>query len=103
LRTRSSQTPAGSDSSTKGSNSIAVSQPIWVGVAFSSTAAVSGMASMVTCPPRELIRMDVHSRRYTASRSRSSGARRRRSRSSNVQDLMGQASLGKRVEARPLL
>jgi hypothetical protein len=47
LRTRSSQTPAGSDNSTNGNNSMLVSTPIWDGVACSSTAAVSGKASMV--------------------------------------------------------
>jgi hypothetical protein len=62
LRTRSSHTPAGSDSSRKGDSSIAVSVPICVGVAFSSTAAVSGSASSITCPPKELVRIDSHSR-----------------------------------------
>ena len=63
LRTRSSHTPAGSENSAKGSNSAAVSRPIWVGVACSSKAAVSGSASSVTWPPTELIRIDAHSRR----------------------------------------
>jgi hypothetical protein len=63
LRTRSSQTPEGSESSTKGRISIAVSRPICVGVACSSTAAVSGSASIVIWPPKELIRIEVHRRR----------------------------------------
>ena len=63
LRTRSSHTPAGSENSTKGTISIAVSTPICVGVACSSTAAVSGSASIVTWPPKELMRIEVHRRR----------------------------------------
>jgi hypothetical protein len=63
LRTRSSSTPPGSENSTKGTISIAVSRPICVGLACSSTAAVSGSASIVTCPPSELMRIDVHRRR----------------------------------------
>ena len=77
LRTRSSHTPDGSENSTKGAISIALSRPICVGVACSSTAAVSGSASIVTWPPKELIRIELHSRRYTASRSRSFGGRLR--------------------------
>ena len=40
-----------------------VSRPICVGLACSSSTAVSGSASIVTCPPNELIRIDVHRRR----------------------------------------
>ena len=63
LRTRSSQTPLGSENSTKGATSMAVSRPICIGVACSSTAAVSGSASSVTWPPKLLIRIEVQSRR----------------------------------------
>src|SRR5258706_10871444 len=63
LRTRTSHTPEGSENKTKGTISIAVSRPIWVGDACNRTAAVSGRASIVTCPPNELIRIDVHSLR----------------------------------------
>ena len=42
LRTRSSQTPEGRLKIRNGLSSMAVSSPICVGVAFSSTAAVSG-------------------------------------------------------------
>lgn len=63
LRTRSSQTPPGSENSTKGTISIAVNKPICVGLACSKTAAVSGRASMVTCAPKALVSMDAHSRR----------------------------------------
>ena len=63
LRTRSSQTPAGNENSTNGTTSIAVSTPICVGVACSSTAAVSGSASIVTCAPNELMKIDVQRRR----------------------------------------
>ena len=48
LRTRSSHTPAGNENSANGTTSIAVRMPICVGVACSSTAAVSGNASSVT-------------------------------------------------------
>ena len=47
LRTRSSHTPEGSESNTKGKISIAVNKPICEGVAASKTAAVSGNASIV--------------------------------------------------------
>ena len=63
LRTRSSHTPEGSENSTKGTISIAVSRPICVGEACSSSAAVSGSASRVTWPPKELIRIELHKRR----------------------------------------
>ena len=63
LRTRSSHTPEGSENSTKGRISSAVSQPICVGEAPSSRAAVSGSASMVTWPPTEAIRMELNRRR----------------------------------------
>jgi hypothetical protein len=63
LRMRSSQTPVGSDSNTNGSVSIIVSMPIWLALALSMTAAVSGNASMVICAPNELISIDVHKRR----------------------------------------
>ena len=63
LRTRSSQTPTGKENRTKGKVSVKTKVPICVGVARSSTAAVSGTASNVTWPPKELIRMDVHRRR----------------------------------------
>src|SRR5882672_6649613 len=72
LRTRSSHTPAGRDSSTNGTTSMKVNTPICVGVACNNTAAVNGSASIVTWPPNELIRIDSHRRRYMASRSRSS-------------------------------
>ena len=61
--TRSSQTPVGSENSTKGAISIAVSRPICVGLACSSTAAVRGSASIVTWPPSELMTIDVQRRR----------------------------------------
>jgi len=48
FRTRSSHTPVGSENSTNGTISIAVSRPICVGAACISTAAVSGSASRVT-------------------------------------------------------
>src|SRR5574337_1124364 len=63
LRTRSSQTPLGSENSTNGRISIVVSHPIWVGDACSSTAPVSGKASSVIWPPNELITIDVKRRR----------------------------------------
>ncbi len=68
---RSSQTPAGSENSTNGRISTALSKPICVGLACRSTAAVSGSASIVTWPPNELMRIDVHRRRYARSRNRS--------------------------------
>ena len=56
--------PTGSENSTKGSDLHRASAgPSASGVACSSTAAVSGSASIVTCPPSELIRIDVHRRR----------------------------------------
>ncbi len=61
--TRSSTTPVGSENKAKGTISIAVRRPICVGAACMSTAAVSGMASKVTCPPNEEIRMEVQSLR----------------------------------------
>ena len=63
LRTRSSHTPDGSENSTKGSSSMVVSAPICVGVACSSTAAVSGSASIMICAPNELVSTEVHRRR----------------------------------------
>ena len=60
---RSSSTPAGRPNTANGISSIAVSSPISVGEACSSTAAVSGNASSVICPPKEEIRIDIHSRR----------------------------------------
>jgi hypothetical protein len=42
---------------------MAVSRPICVGVACSSTAAVSGSASIITWLPKELVRMELHRRR----------------------------------------
>ena len=63
LRTRSSHTPPGSENSTNGTISTAVNKPICAGEAFSSTAAVSGRASKVICPPKELHSTDNHSRR----------------------------------------
>jgi len=63
LRIRSSHTPAGSEKKTNGTISAAVSIPICVGAACSSTAALNGSASSVTCPPKDDIRIDVHSRR----------------------------------------
>src|SRR5712671_4444589 len=80
LRRRSSQTPVGRENSTKGTISIAVSAPICVGEACISTAAVRGRARRVTWPPKEEIRIDIHRRRYTASRSRSLGERTKRGR-----------------------
>ena len=46
-----------------GINAVAVSSPICVGVACSSTAAVSGSASIDTCAPKLLMTMDSQSRR----------------------------------------
>ena len=46
-----------------GESSMAVSKPICVGVACSNTAAVSGSASIITWLPKELVRMELHSRR----------------------------------------
>ena len=63
LRTRSSHTPEGRLNSRKGSSSIAVSSPICVGVACSSTAAVSGSASIITWLPKLAVRMEANSRR----------------------------------------
>ena len=63
FRTRSSQTPEGSDSNTNGRISIAVSKPICDGVAASNTAAVNGKASIVIWLPSELMSMEIHSRR----------------------------------------
>ena len=63
FRTRSSHTPQGSENRTKGRISMAVSVPICVGVACSNTAAVSGRASKVIWPPKELMRIDVQRRR----------------------------------------
>jgi hypothetical protein len=48
LRTRSNQTPTGSENMMKGAISMAVSKPICVGDACSNTAAASGNASSVT-------------------------------------------------------
>ena len=73
FRTRSSHTPVGNENSAKGTISAAVSWPICVGEACSSTAADSGSASSVTWPPKEEMRMEVHKRRYVRSRSRSVG------------------------------
>jgi hypothetical protein len=61
--TRSSQTPLGRENSTNGTISIAVSTPICVADAFSSTAAVSGNASSDTWLPKELISVELHRRR----------------------------------------
>src|SRR3984957_11417137 len=63
LRTRSSHTPVGNEKKMNGAVSIAVRKPICVGEARSSTAAVSGNASSVTCPPNEEMKIEVHSRR----------------------------------------
>ena len=63
FRTRSSHTPAGKENRTKGTISIAVNKPIWVGAARINTAAVSGIASSVTWPPNADIKIDVHRRR----------------------------------------
>ena len=60
LRTRSSHTPVGSENSTNGTISAAVSTPICVGEACSSTAADSGSASSVTWPPNEEMRIEIH-------------------------------------------
>ena len=43
--------------------SAAVNKPICVGVACSSTAAVSGSASIMTWLPNELVRIELHRRR----------------------------------------
>ena len=75
LRTRSSQTPAGSEKSRKGNNAAKVRKPICVGVACKSTAAVRGKASMLICPPRLLSKVDVHKRLNGLSRNKSLGAR----------------------------
>ena len=66
LRTRSSSTPACSDTSANGSVSSATSTPICIGVACSSTAAVSGSARLVICAPNAVIVIDVHRRRKSA-------------------------------------
>ena len=63
LRTRSSQTPEGSENSAKGTISAADRKPICVGDACSNTAADNGSASSVTWPPNEEIRMEIHNRR----------------------------------------
>jgi hypothetical protein len=73
FRTRSSHTPVGKENSANGTSSAAVSEPICVGEACSSTAADSGSASSVTWPPKDEMRMEVHKRRYVRSRSRSVG------------------------------
>ncbi len=63
LRTRSSHTPTGSENRANGTSSAAVRMPICVGEACSSTAADSGSASRVTCPPKDEMRIEVHNRR----------------------------------------
>ena len=67
LRTRSSITPACSETSANGSVSSATRMPICSGVACSSSAAVSGSARFVICAPNDVIVSDSHSRRKSAS------------------------------------
>jgi hypothetical protein len=57
---------------------MAVSKPICVGAACNSTAADRGNASKVTWPPNDEINIEVHRRRYVASRSKSVGASAKR-------------------------
>ena len=68
LRTRSSSTPACSETSANGSVSSATRTPICIGVACSSTAAVSGSARLVICAPNDVIVSDVHSCRKSGER-----------------------------------
>ena len=85
LRTRSSSTPACSDTSANGSVSSATRMPICSGVACSSSAAVNGSARLVICAPNDVIVSDSHSRRKSGSRHRPRRLRRavRAMRSSN--------------------
>ena len=76
LRTRSSSTPACSDTSANGSVSSATRMPICSGVACSSSAAVSGSARLVICAPNDVIVSDSHSRRKSGSRHRPRKLRR---------------------------
>jgi hypothetical protein len=64
---------------------MAVSRPICSGVAFSSTAAVSGSASIITWLPKLAVRMEPNRRAYEGSRSRSPGGSRGRN-EDNVAD-----------------
>ena len=63
LRTRSSHTPAGNESNTNGANSNAIKNPICVGEALSTVAAVSGNASMVICAPKWVMTTEAKMRR----------------------------------------
>ena len=76
LRTRSSSTPACSDTSANGSVSSATRMPICSGVACSSSAAVSGSARLVICAPNAVTVSDSHSRRKSGSRHRPRRLRR---------------------------
>ncbi len=60
-RTRSISTPACRLTSANGSVSSATSTPICIGVACSSTAAVSGSARFVICAPNDVIVSEPHS------------------------------------------
>ena len=63
FRTRSSHTPAGSDSNANGASSNAIKNPICVGVALSNVAAVNGNANMVICAPKWVITTEAKMRR----------------------------------------
>ena len=63
LRTRSSHTPAGSESNTNGASSNAIRNPICVGDALSTVAAVKGNASIVICAPKWVITTEANMRR----------------------------------------
>ena len=65
---RSTSTPANRPNSANGADSSAVSTPISNAVASSSSAAVSGRARNVTCPPKCVMVSEVHSRTKSALR-----------------------------------
>ncbi len=68
LRTRSSSTPACSDTSANGSVSRATRMPICNGVACSSSAAVSGSARLVICAPNAVTVSEIQSFRKSGER-----------------------------------
>ena len=68
LRTRSSSTPACSDTSANGSVSSATRMPICSGVACSSKAAASGSARLVIWAPNDVIVSEIHSLRKSFER-----------------------------------
>ena len=78
LRIRSINTPACRLTSANGKVSSATSTPICIGVADSSTAAVSGSARFVTCAPNDVTVIDVHTFTNSASRHRPRPRRRAR-------------------------